>query len=177
MGMAAPNLAALYDFEGQFETAVQAILEANGILAFLERTQEKIPLINTGIAFTVGPAIDELTPLPIASGQTEPEQEYFRYNATLQLDVEVPRDNPNSPKLPGVDSVLAESRALIRSILMRSQWAFRDSNLPYYRVSDIRPGGTFITFDQARNTDTSSLQFAVTFAIQPTAWPTGFPPS
>lgn len=175
--MAAPNLAALFDFEGQFESAAQTILDDSGILSFVERSQEKLPLINTGIAFTTGPAIDELTFLPLASGETERRQEYFRYTGNLELRVEVNRDTPQAPKLPGVDTLLAESRALIRGAFLRALWPFRDSNLPYCRVTDIRPAGTVAIFDQQRNTDISSLQFAITFEIQPAAWPSGFPPS
>ena len=177
MSVAASSLAELFDFEGQFEKAAQAILQTSGVNAYVTQSRQQLPLINTGIDFNVSAAIDQLTFLPLAPGQTTPtEQEYFRYDGTLELTVEVPRDTARSPSTAAV-SFLAQSRALIRAAFMRSQWPFQDSNLPYYRVSNIMPSGTIDGFDQTRNVDSSILRFTITFAIQPTAWPTGFPPS
>lgn len=176
--MAAPNLAALFDFEGQFETAASAVLEASGINAFISQDPKKLPLINTGITLETGPALDQLFFLPIATGQTVPnEQEYMRYTATLVLEVSVNRDTQRQPAFEGVTTFLAQTRSLVRAAFMRSQWPFDDTNLPYYRVSDIRPMGTNDGSDEVRNVDLISLRFVITFAIQPTAWPIGFPPS
>lgn len=175
--MAAASLAELFDFEGQFEAAGQAVLQAAGVVAFVTQSRDQLPLIHTGVDFTTESALDQLTFLPLAPGQTTPqEQEYFRYTGTLELRAEVPRDTARSPTAD-VPSFLAQLRGMIRAAFMRSQWPFQDSNLPYYRVSDIRPTGTIDGFDQVRNTDSVALRFQVTFAIQPTAWPTGFPPS
>lgn len=175
--MAAPSLATLFDFEGQFEDAAQAVLLSEGIVAFVSESKKQLPLINTGVDFQVGPAIDNPTFLPLASGQTQPvEQEYFRYTGVLECQAEVARDTARSPTAD-VSTFLAQVRGMIRGAFMRSQWPFQDSNLPYYRVSDIQPAGSVTGFNQARNTDMASLRFTITFAIQPTAWPTGFPPS
>lgn len=175
--MAATSLAQLYDFEGQFESAAQAVLQDSQIVAFISQSKKQLPLINTGIDFQVGPALDQLTFLPLAPGQTQPtEQEYFRYTGILELSMEVPRDTARSPT-DDVAAFLDQIRGLVRAAFMRSQWPFQDSNLPYYRVSDIQPAGTTTGFNQVRNTDEVSLRFTITFAIQPTAWPTGFPPS
>lgn len=175
--MAATSLAELYDFEGQFEGAAQNILAAAEIVSFISQQKKQLPLINTGVAFEVGPALNQLTFLPLASGQTNPvEQEYFRYTGTLDLRVEVARDTARSPST-AVDTFLAQIRGMIRGLFMRSQWPFQDSNLPYYRVSDIIPAGTVTGYDSVRNTDAVNLRFTITFAIQPTAWPAGFPPT
>ncbi len=174
---AAPSLTILYDFEGQFTAAAQAVLEATEIVAFITQSKKQLPLINTGVDFQLGEALDQLFFLPLATGQTQPtEQEYMRYTGILELTVEVNRDTARSPA-EGVANFLAAIRGKVRGAFMRSQWPFQDSNLPYYRVSDIRPAGSVTGFDQTRNSDTSTLRFAVTFAIQPTAWPSGFPPS
>lgn len=176
--MAAPNLATLFDFEGQFERAAQTILQTSGINAFIARQTEKLPLINTGVSFVVGPADDRLTFLPLAPGQTAPsEQEYFKYTGSLELRLEVERDTSKPPDVAGVTSFFSEARGLIRAAFMRSQWPFYDTNLPYYRTWDIRPNGTTEGLDPVRNVDSCILRFEVSFAIQPTAWPTGFPPT
>ena len=153
------------------------MLEDSGILAFVTQSRDQLPLINTGVDFTVNAAIDQLTFLPLAPGQTNPvEQEYFRYTGVLEVAVEVPRDTARSPTTDAV-SFLAQVRGQVRAAFMRSQWPFDDTNLPLYRVSDIIPAGTVDGFDQVRNADTCSLRFTVTFAIQPSAWPAGFPPT
>ena len=175
--MPATSLTQLFDCEGQFEAAAQAVLATSGVNAFISQSTKQLPLINTGVNFDLGPALDELTFLP-QGGQsgTSSEQEYFRYTGTLELRVEVNRDTAKQP-IDGAVSFLATVRALVRGAFMRSQWPFDDTNLPFYRVSDIRPNGSTDGFDVVRNVDMSALRFEVTFAIQPTAWPTGFPPS
>ncbi len=175
--MAAPSLPALYDFETQFESAAQAILLNSGIDAYISESQVKLPLINTGISLELGPALDQLTQLPLATGQTPGTnyQEYFRYTAQLVLEVNVNRDTQIPPGKSGVLTFLAQIRGMIRGTFLKSQWPFQNSNLPYYRVSDIRPNGTTMGYDRNRNVDTVILRFAITFAIQPSAWPAGFP--
>jgi hypothetical protein len=174
--MAAPSLAALYDFESQFERAAQDVLEGSGIAGFITAQGEKLPTINTGVSFETGPALDQLTFLPLASGQVPPAyQEYFRYTGNLDLEVSVNRDTVRQPTDTGVTTFLGEVRGRIRSTFLKSIWPFDDSNLPYLRVSDIRPNGTTIGFNQALNVDTQVLRFVITFAIQPSAWPVGFP--
>ncbi len=166
----APNWSALFDIEGHFESAAQGVLETAGLNAFISRQTDKLPLINTGIQFSVGPAIDELTLLPLDVGYTVPDQEYFRYVGNLQLRLEVERDTQKPPDQAGVSSFFAQARSMIRRAFMRSQWPFRDTNLLYYRVSNIRPNGSTEGMDPVRNVDSLIMQFEVTFAIMPGAW-------
>lgn len=171
--MAAPNLETLFDFEGQFEQAAQAVLDANGVTAFISQQAEKLPQINTGIGLDINPALDELEQIPAPNnwpvGQPPP-QEYFRYTGNLEFRVEVPRDD-NASAVSGVDTMMSELRGKVRAAMMRCCMPFNDSNLPYYRVSDIRPNGTTTGWEQVRNVDFCSLRFVITFAIQPSAWP------
>lgn len=171
--MAAPNLTALFDFEGQFEDAAQAILVATGIAAYISQQAAKMPLLNTGIGFDVNPAIDELTQIPAPNnwpvGQAAP-QEYFRYTGNMEFRVEVPRDNDNA-SVTGVDTLMQQIRGQIRAAMMRCCMPFTATNLPYYRVSDIRPNGTTTGYEAQRNIDFCSVRFVITWAIQPTAWP------
>lgn len=170
----AANFAELFDFEGHFESAAQSILEEAGITSFIERQTEKMPLINTGVAFSVGPAIDQLTFLPLDGDQSgpPPSQEYFRYTGSLELALQIPRDTQKPPNAAGVESFFAEARSMIRTAFRRSQWPFNDTNLEFYRVSNIRPNGTTSGFDQDRNCDSLVLRFEITFAIMQDAWPT-----
>ncbi len=175
--MAAPNLSALLDFEGQFESAAQAILQSSGINAFVSQNAAQLPLINAGVNFDLGAALDELTILPKGGQAAATEQDFFRYTGNLVIQMSVDRDTSRQPDQSGVQTFLAQARALIRAAFMQSQWPFDDTNLPYCRVSQIRPMGTTSGYNQPRNCDLISLRFEITFAIQPSAWPTGFPPS
>lgn len=174
--MAAPDLQTLFDFEGQFEDAAQAILVASGIAGYISQQAAKIPIINTGLGFDVNPAIDELTQIPSPNnwpaGQAAP-QEYFRYTGNLEFRVEVPRDQETiTPASAGsVDTLMRSVRGKLRATMMRCVMPFTDANLPYYRVSDIRPNGTTTGYEAVRNIDFCSVRFVVTFAIQPGAWP------
>jgi hypothetical protein len=175
--MPAQNLAELLDFESAFEEAAQTVLEASGVNSFISQQNGKLPLINTGVFCDVGSALDELVILPKGNQAVQQQQDYFRYTASLTLQIEVPRDTTKPADQAGVTTFLAQARALVRAAFMMSQWPFDDTNLPLYRVSDIKPMGTITGYNQQRNVDSTTLRFQITFLIQPTAWPTGFPPS
>ncbi len=173
----AQDFTELFDFESAFETAAQTILENAGITAYISQQNVTKALIGTGISMDIGAALDELTqlakPANWPSGQ-QPPQEYFRYTGSIVFTVEVPRDqNAISPvpTPPEVSKVLAQVRAKIRTAMMRVLMPFDDTNLPLYRVTDIRPNGTSTGFEAVRNIDYTSLRFDVSFLIQPTAWP------
>ncbi len=178
--MSAPNLPALLDFEGQFEAAAQAILTANGITAYISQQESKELLISTGIGFDTGPALDEKVLLDPAGGYPAlpsnwtagqpPPQEYFRYTGSLEYRIEVPRDQEGA-SLPGVANLMGELRGKIRAAMMLCCAPFNATNLPYLRVSDIRPNGTTTGWERERNIDYLSLRFTITFAIVPGAWP------
>jgi hypothetical protein len=169
----APNLPALLDFESQIEAATQSVLAAAGVTAFISQQAAEIPDINTGIGCDVGAAIDLLTQIP--GGPTWPAgtplpQEYFRYPASLELIVEVPRDTQGAT-LPGVPTMLAQIRGLVRASLLRVIMPFNDSNMPYLRVTDIKPAGTTTGTMPAKALDFCSIRFSLTFEIKPDSWP------
>lgn len=178
--MPAPNLPALLDFEGQFEVAAQQIMTANGITAYISQQNVKEELVSTGIGLDVSPAIDEQTPLSPAdggpalpsnwpSGQPAP-QEYFRYAGNLEFRIEVPRDGETAG-IPGLANFMGECRGKIRAAMMRCVMPFTAGNLPWLRVSNIRPNGTSTGWERERNVDFCSVRFEVTWSIQPSAWP------
>lgn len=171
--MPATNLTELLDFEAQFESAAQAILVSAGIDAYISEQAEKLPLLNTGIGFDAGPALDQLTFLPKPTNwpaDREPPQEYFRYTGNLEFRVEVPRD-AHAANVVGVVTMLGQVRGKIRSAMLLCVAPFNATNLPYYRVSDIRPNGSTTGWEGVRNIDFCSLRFALTWQINPTAWP------
>ncbi len=172
----ATDFTELFDFETAFEKAAQSILTSAGVVSYISQQNVTRAIINTGIAVDIGPAIDELKQLTSPVGwptDQAPPQEYFRYNLGLEFSVEVPRDQNaiSPPPADGVDKLLAQIRAKIRTAMMRVLMPFDDTNLPLYRVTDIRPNGTTTGFEAVRNIDFVSLRFAITFGIQPTAWP------
>lgn len=173
--MPATNLRELFDFEGQFERAMQAVLAANGVTAYMESQTVKLPLLNTGIGFDVSPALDVLTDIPAPTNwpaNTPPPQEYFRYTGALEFRVEVPRDAAGNT-LPGVSSMMSQIRSTIRAAMMRCCSPFTAANLPWYEIGDIKPNGTTSgrATNGVRNIDFCSVRFVVTFEIRPTAWP------
>ncbi len=172
--MAATNLVELMDFEGNFEVAAQGVVVANGITGYITQTNIQADLINAGISFVAGPALDELTELPKPSwwgADDPPPQDYFRYPGTLTFRVEVPRDD-NGATISGVETMLEQIRGQLRAAFMRVCEPFDATNLPLYKVSDIRPDGAAIGSSGApRNLDFCVCRFAVTFEIKPDAWP------
>ena len=173
---AAPNLIVLFDFEGQFEAASVPVLAASGITGYISQQAVKLPLPYTGIAADAGPAKDQLTFLPSPPGWTgeTPPQDYYVYPLNLSLLCEVPRD-ANGAVDPNVPTFLAELRARIRAAFMRILMPFDDTNLPYYRVTDIRPNGAQVGYDAKRNVDFVDVRFLITFVIKPDSWPAWTP--
>jgi hypothetical protein len=171
--MPATNLPELLDFEGQFEAAAQGVLAAIGLTSFISQQGAAMPLISTGIAFDITPAEEVFTSLPRPSnwpaGLCAP-QEYFRYGATLEFRIEVPRDG-NTPTIPEVATLLAQFRGMIRASFMRTVAPFNSTNLPFYEVGNIRPNGAITGWEGVRNIDFCALRFSLTFAIRPDAWP------
>jgi hypothetical protein len=170
---AATNLEELLDFEGQFERAAQAILVAVGISAYIDQQKLKLPLLNAGVMFDVGPATEALQQIPKPAswpaGLAAP-QEFFQYDGQLEFRVECGRD-VNSTITPDVDTALSAARAKIRANFMLSVNPFNSTVLPFYRVSTIRPMGTSSGFEPVRNVDFTSLRFALRWVIDPACYP------
>lgn len=173
--MPAPNLTALYNFEGQFETAAQGILANVLIDAYKTNDpQVKLPVQHVAISFNLGPAIEgEFAQLPKPASWpvgAPPPQEYFRYNGTLEYRVQVPRDETD-PTTEGVDTLFEQIRGKLREEMMQSVRPFNEVNLPYYKVSRVRPDGANNGENAEGNADRMFLRFVITFEIRKDAWP------
>ncbi len=180
--MPAANLTQLYDFEGQFEAAAQAILANVLINAYVTGQDEQMPLLKTAIAFDVGPATEgkfaQLTPPdswpttvnPVTGRAYAPPQEYFIYSASLEYRVEVPRDD-RQPTIEGVSSMLSQIRGKLREVMMQSVRPFTETNLPLYKVVRLRPNGSSTGQNTTGNGDVIFLRWDLTFEIRKTAWP------
>jgi hypothetical protein len=173
--MAAPDMETLLDFEGNFETAAQGVVTAAGLTNYIEAQQVKLPLLFSGILFDAGAALDELTFIPKPPGwpaDQAPPQEYFHYDGTLEFRISVPRDrNEDNVPNPLVPTMMGYCRARLRNYFRLCVAPFNATNLPYYRVSSIRPTGSQHGYESARNLDFQNVRFAVRFAIIPDAWP------
>lgn len=173
--MPAPNLPTLFDFEGQFESAAQDILAGVLINAYVSGQGEAMPLLNTRVGFDVGPALEgkfaQLEKPASWPDGVAPPQEYFLYTATLEFRVEVPRDE-REPTITGVTTMLAQIRGKLREVMMQCVRPFNEVNLPYHKVSRIRPDGASTQAGPAeRNTDILFLRYALNFEIRNDAWP------
>jgi hypothetical protein len=173
--MPAPNLPTLFDFEGQFENAALELLTAVVINAYASGGDQQTAVENCGIQFTLGPAVEgkfAQLPKPASWPVGEPApQEYFIYDATLEFRAEVPRDDP-APTIEGVSSKLGEIRGKLREEMMQCVRPFTETNLPYYKVSRIRPAGSSYGENQQRNTDVAFIRYTLRLEIRPDAWPT-----
>lgn len=173
--MPAPNLTTLFDFEGQFEKAADEILANVLIDAYQTGGDQQLPLVNTGVFFDLGPAVEgkfaQLSPPSTwPTGEAGP-QEYFIYTASLEFRVEVPRDD-RAPTTTGVDTMLSQIRGKLREEMMQCVHPFNDTNLPYYKVARIRPDGSSSgESGPPRNADRAFIRYAINFEIKKNAWP------
>jgi hypothetical protein len=169
----ATNLAQLMDFEGNFAIAGQQVMQAAGVTAYIDQQAEKIPPTNVSLGVDIGQAIDELTQIPAPDtwpADQAPPQEYFRYPVTLEYRIEVKLD-ANDADLPAVATLVGQFRGLVRAAMMRCVSPFTDTNLPFYKVSDIKPAGSTSGVMQTKNVYACVLRFTGTFEIRDSAWP------
>jgi hypothetical protein len=172
----APSFEKLFDFETNFEAAGQALLAATGVTAFISQQTQQLFRgrdVYTGIGLDMGPALDELMQLVAPPGwpdDHEPPAEFFRYDASFEFRIAVKRDKNQTPD-PAVDSLMAWVRGRIRANMMMTCAPFNPTNLPYYRVSVVRPNGSSWGYEGARNVDFQNLRWAIRFAILKESFP------
>ena len=158
----------LFNFERNFEVAVESILEGAGYLnAFIEQSNATLPESRIEISFACGEAMNQaLYPL-------DPSQEvYDFFSGQLALRVVTVRPDDKPSLIPGVGKLHEEWSAAVRMLLQERREPFTTTNLPYYAVKTIRPQTTGRDFDPRWMEDFTRLNFAIEFGIRSDAWPT-----
>lgn len=158
----------IYNFEYNFERAVESILESAGYLnAFIQGANATLPPSRSEITFASGQAINEaLYPL-------DPDQEiYDFFDGRLSLRIVTERTAEAGPSMvPGVGPMHEEWAAAVRMLLQERRNPFTEANLPYYAVKTIRQQGTQRDLDPRWLEDFTRIDFLVQFGIRSQAWP------
>jgi len=158
--MPAPNLATLYQFEGQLDSAFSSVLSASGTPAFFAHTTEEKPADRIEVMAEIGAATDQLA--------TNKEFNTYNFNLTATAYTQRDLDEP----LPTRHRwLVGQIRA--RLSVLNSAANFTSGNLPYLQLLKLVPAGSASDFDnsQDRAQDITRLQYAGQFAIISTAWP------
>jgi hypothetical protein len=159
----------LFNFEYNFERAVESILDAGGYSArtFIQGSRATLPESRIEITFASGQAINQaLYPL-------DPSQEvYDFFDGRLSLRIVTVRDAETGPSLtPGVGPMHEEWAAAVRMLLQERREPFTATNLPYYAVKTIRQIGTQRDLDPRWMEDFTRIDFLIQFGIRSQAWP------
>lgn len=162
--MAATSKIQIYAFENNFERAVEQVLDAAGIPAFIEKTRETLPATRVEITFASGEAINEAV-------LENREQVYDFFNARLTLRIVTERPEEQPSLISGVASLHEEWAAQVRAALEERAVPFTTANLPYYTVTTIRQLGTARDLDPRWLEDYTRIEFLVQFGIRSDAWP------
>lgn len=160
--MSAPNLATLYDFETQIESAVASILTAGGVtVAGTSRADVTLVTPCCEVLCHVGGPYPTSAPNFFAVGT---DYRPCTFSGTVQIRILTDRKrNPSSH---------GPFRGGVRALLYAFVSKFTNTNLPYLEIFDAQDAGAFQEVDDGRGLDTTTLSWEVRFAILPTAWPT-----
>lgn len=166
--MAATSEIQLFNFEYNFERAVESILEGGGYLnTFIQGANATLPPSRIEVTFASGAAINQsLYPL-------DPSQEvYDFFEGRLSVRIVTERTAEAGPSLvPGVGPMHEEWAAAVRMLLQERRDPFTTTNLPYYAVKTIRQVGTQRDLDARWMEDYTRIEFAIEFGIRSQAWP------
>lgn len=155
----------VYNFKGQFNAAAQSIIQAAGLHAVVERSNETLTAnpSRIEITFDVGDAANQAA----AAGDVVYDF-YQGCRLTIRLCTLRPFDQP-SP-LAGILTLHDEFTATMYAIFEERLYPFTNF-LPYYQVNMIRPRGTQSGLDPRFLEDWTTITFEVWFGIRPSAWP------
>lgn len=165
--MAATSEIQLFNFEYNFERAVESILEGAGYLStYIQGASATLPESRIEVTFATGAALNEaIYPL-------DPAQEiydFFDGRLSLRIVTVRPMDRPSL--IPGVGKLHEEWAAGVRVQMQERLSPFTSANLPYYAVKTIRPQSCQRDFDPRWVEDFTRLDFLVQFGIRSDAWP------
>lgn len=157
----------IFNFEYNFERAVESILEGAGYLqTFIQGANETLPPSRIEIVFASGEATNE------AIYPRDPDKTvYDFFNGRLSLRIVTVRPDDQPSLIPGVGRLHEEWASAVRVKLQERLSPFNEANLPYYAVKTIRQQATARDFDPRWMEDFTRIDFFIQFGIQSTAWP------
>jgi hypothetical protein len=165
--MAATSEIRLFNFEYNFERAVEGILEGAGYLStYIQGANETLPESRIEVTFATADATNEAI-YPLDPDQTV----YDFYNGRLTLRIVTVRPDDGPSLLVGVGRLHEEWAAGVRVQLQERKNPFTKTNLPYYAVKTIRPMNTQRDLDPRWLEDYTRLEYLVQFGIRSDAWP------
>ena len=163
--MAASSKIQIYNFENNFERAVQSILSAAGYLdTFIQGASASLPASRIEITFACGEAINQAV-------LENRDLVYDFFNARLTLRIVTVRPDDQPSLVAGVSALHEEWVANVRALLEERASPFTASNLPFYTVKTIRQLSTARDLDPRWLEDYTRLDFLVQFGIKSDAWP------
>ena len=160
----APDLATLFQFEAQFETAMVVILGNAGVPAFRRKGATRLPTPRVEVMLHPGaPTGHRFSP---PNAQTTPAQTYpDAFHAQLVLTTVTDRT-----EVPGNaerhDELVGKSR-----VAMLDALAALNAQLVYLGVQKIDALGVIPRIEAEADLDVSPLVFGLQFCIRTGAWP------
>jgi hypothetical protein len=157
----------IYNFENNFERAVESILEAAGYSdTVIQGQRGTLPASRVEVTFASGEAINEAV-YPLDTSKHV--YDFFNGRLSLRIVTERPSDQPSL--ISGVSSLHEEWCAGVRVALQERNTPFTTTNLPHYSVQTIRQQGTQRDLDPRWLEDYTRIDFLIQFGIRSTAWP------
>lgn len=162
----------IYDFETALESGFYAVLEACGVqLPKFAGDQGELVTPCATVAVSIGAALGRKYPVPVGP-----------YNPDGSRNCKLMPDYYNG----SVTIDYTTNRTLPEQILLHSEWkaatraAFADfetsfaGKFQFHGIDEINEQSTVHNIDANNKTDISSITFAFTFHILPSAWPDSF---
>ena len=157
----------IYNFEYNFERAVESILESAGYLGtYIQGANATLPESRIEVTFASGAAINQAVyPLNPA------DEIYDFFNGRLTLRIVTVRPDDHPSLIAGVGKLHEEWCAGVRVQMQERRTPFTEANLPYYSVQTIRQAATQRDLDPRWLEDFTRIDFDIQFGIRSNSWP------
>lgn len=166
----AASLKQVYNFKGNFSTALLGIFSVGGLVALVDRGNSSLPKTRVETSFDLGEATNQ---------QDRAAGIVYDYYSGCKLTIRVCTERPldgqagvPAPVLPGVVGLHDEYCATAFALFEERLYPFHPW-LAYYQVNMIMPRGTNSGLDARFLEDWTQITFSVGFGIRPSAWPAG----
>lgn len=165
--MPASSIAALLDFEGNFEDALRAFLLGSGYFGAthqiltprtLKSVEDALETPRVTIAMTT-------TASGILENQRTSDGAYYQANRQGQIQIVL------AARRDGAGQAIGTMRGLARKAMLEATAAFDGGTLPYYSILTLIETGSVNSIDAANDEILCALTYAVDFFVKPDAWP------